>query len=83
MKRNILFIDPPGAYSRMVNTGLGYIASSLKKNSNCNFKVLDLNNFRGNRDKILKNAFNMRDIGLRALHRVDHGSRVGIGPAQR
>lgn len=58
MKRNILFVDPPGAYSKIVNTGLGYIAASLKKNSNCNFKVLDLNNFREDRDKILKNVFN-------------------------
>ena len=58
MKRNILFIDPLGAYSKIVNTGLGYVASSLRKNSDCNFKIADLNNFRGDRDRILKNVFN-------------------------
>ena len=52
MKKNILFVDPPGAYAKIVNTGLGYIASSLKNDSNCNFKILDLNNFKKNRDKI-------------------------------
>jgi len=57
MGKNILFIDPPGAYAKIVNTGLGYIAASLKKHSDCNFKIIDLNNFRKNRDRILKDAF--------------------------
>lgn len=57
MKRNILFVDPPGTYSKVVNTGLGYIAASLKKNSDCNFKVVDLNNFGGHWSEILEMAF--------------------------
>jgi len=57
MRRNILFIDPPGAYSKIVNTGLGYIASSLKNNSDCNFKILDLNNFGRHWDKIIQDTF--------------------------
>ncbi|MEA3369349.1 MAG: radical SAM protein [Candidatus Ratteibacteria bacterium] len=56
-KKNILFIDPPGAYAKIVNTGLGYIASSLNKHSDCNFKVIDLNNVRKNRDKVMTDAF--------------------------
>ncbi len=54
MKRNVLFVDPQGAYSTRVNTGLGYIASALKKNQDINFKVLDLNNFKENYVNILK-----------------------------
>ena len=57
MKKNVLFIDPPGAYAKIVNTGLGYIAASLAKNSDCAFKVVDLNNFQENRDEVLKNSF--------------------------
>ncbi len=62
MKRNILFIDPPGAYSKIVNTGLGYIASSLRKNSSCNFKILDLNNFGRHWDKITQEAFGPYEV---------------------
>ncbi len=57
MKRNILFVDPPGAYSKIVNTGLGYIATSLKKKKDCNFKILDLNSFGNNGDSVLRKAF--------------------------
>jgi radical SAM superfamily enzyme YgiQ (UPF0313 family) len=62
MNRNILFIDPPGAYSKIVNTGLGYIAASLKKNSNCNFKVVDLNNFGSRWGEIIEKAFDPKEL---------------------
>lgn len=62
MNRNILFIDPPGAYSKIVNTGLGYIAASLKKNSNCNFKVIDLNNFGSRWGEIIEKAFDPKEL---------------------
>jgi len=65
MKKNILFIDPPGAYSKIVNTGLGYIASCLKKDPDINFKVLDLNSFGINYDDILRDIFgNQRIDGI-------------------
>lgn len=57
MKSNILFIDPPGAYHKIVNTGLGYIATSLKNKPNCNFKVIDLNSLGKGGEGILRNAF--------------------------
>lgn len=62
MRKNILFIDPPGAYSKIVNTGLGYIASSLRKNSNCNFKVVDLNNFGNRWGEIIERAFDPKEL---------------------
>jgi len=62
MKKNILFIDPPGAYSKIVNTGLGYIASALRKDPGVNFKVLDLNSFGNDWNDILKNIFQNQKI---------------------
>lgn len=67
MNRKVLFLDPPGAYHRVVNTGLGYIASSLRKKKDCNFKVLDLSGFRDSGDTVLKNAFdpaNLDAVGI-------------------
>lgn len=62
MKKNILFIDPPGAYSKIVNTGLGYIAASLKKDANCNFKVIDLNNFGSRWSEIIEKSFAPKEL---------------------
>lgn len=56
MKRNILFIDPQGGYSLSAHIGFGYMASSLKKNKNCNFKILDFNRINEPYGKILREA---------------------------
>lgn len=62
MTKNILFIDPPGAYSKIVNIGLGYVASSLKKKSDCKFKVLDLNNFGNHWARVLQEAHTLEEL---------------------
>ncbi|MEA3369348.1 MAG: radical SAM protein [Candidatus Ratteibacteria bacterium] len=62
MKRNILFIDPQGGCSMRVNIGLGYIASSLKNNKNCNFRILDFNLIKEPYEKILKEIANSQTI---------------------
>jgi radical SAM superfamily enzyme YgiQ (UPF0313 family) len=62
MKQNILFIDPPGAYSKIVNTGLGYIASSLRKKKDCHLKILDLNCFGNNGNTVLRDAFDSNEL---------------------
>ena len=67
MNRKVLFLDLPGAYHKVVNTGLGYIASSLRKKKDCSFKVLDLNSFRDSGDTVLKDAFdpaNLDAVGI-------------------
>jgi anaerobic magnesium-protoporphyrin IX monomethyl ester cyclase len=49
-----LFIDPQGGYSQSPHIGFGYIASSLKKNKNCNFKILDFNRINESYEGILR-----------------------------
>lgn len=56
MKQNILFIDPQGGYSTSAHIGLGYIASSLKNDKECNFKIFDFNRINEPYENILKSA---------------------------